>query len=109
MHASGDQVLHHLRAATVGNAIERDAGEALELVCEDLLRGAATDGDVGYFIRMRLGVGEELFEIRGRDRVRERERVVIFGDQRYGSEIGQRVLRILVEHRVDRFEVRAQQ
>ncbi len=109
MHASRDQVLHHLRPPAVGDAIERDAGEALELVGEDLLSRAAADGDVGYFIRVRLGVGEELFEIRGWDRVRERERVVILGDQRYGGEIGQGILRILVEHRVDRFEVRAQQ
>ncbi len=86
---SGDQFLHHLAAAAKRNAVHRDAGELLQLARHDLLRRAGADGRVGDFAGMGLGVGDERFEVVGRDRIRQREAVVVFGDQRDWREIAE--------------------
>ena len=109
VHASGDQLLHDLRAAAERDAVHRDAGELLELARQDFLRRAGADGRVADLARTRLGVLHELLEVLGRNRVGQREPVVVFGDQRDRGDVAQLEAGILVDRGVDRLEMGAEQ
>lgn len=76
---------------------------------ENLLCRARADGRVGHFVGVRLGITEERFEIRRRDRVRERKAIIVFRNQRDRCDLVELERHVPVDGGVDGFEVGAKE
>ena len=105
--APGDHFLHDLRSAPERNPVHGDAGELLELPRQDLLRRSRADRRIADLTGVRFGVLHERREILGRNPQRQREPVIVFGDQRDRRDIVEPEPGIRIGRGVDRFEMRA--
>ena len=81
----------------------------LQLPRHDLLRRAGADRGIGDVAGMRFRIGDKDVEIVGRNRVRQRQPIIIFGDQRNRREIGELETDIAIHRDIDRIEMRAEQ
>src|SRR5262249_60420548 len=89
--------------------VQGDTGELLERARGTLLRRAGAACPIAHFAGMRLCVAQEIVPFGRGDAVGEREPVIIFGYERDRGDVAELELRVPVERRVDRLEMRAQQ
>ena len=107
--ASRDELLVALGRALVGNRRDPDSGELFEPLGEQVLRRSGAQLHVVELAGMLFRVGDQLGKGPHRQRVRDRDRVTVAGEQRDAEEIGELVAEVLVEQRVDGVEISAGQ
>ena len=86
---TGDDLLHRLRTAAKWHLVHRDPGGLLQLPRQNLLSRAEADRTVVHLASMRFGVGDEGTDVGGRNRIRQRQPIIIFGDQGNGRQIAE--------------------
>ena len=109
MQAPGDEIVHHVGAALVGDAGHLDAGELAELEREDLLRRAAPDHPVVELAGIGARIGNEALPVGGRHLVRGDDAVVVARYLRNGSDVRELVGGVAIDGEIDSFEVRAEE
>ena len=109
VHAAGDDLLQRGPGALERDAGHRDAGQLLELLRQHLGHRAGADAAVVQLTGARPGVGDECLQVGGRHFVRGGERVVRLRDQADRRQVLDLVGDALIEKRIERIDVGAQQ
>ena len=107
MTAPGDKLLDDFGRPLVGNGGHPHPGDPFQPLGEQVLRRGDAELRIVDLAGMLLGVGDQLGKRVDRQRVGRRDRVAVARDQRDAHQVLELVVKTLVEQRVDRIEIGA--